>query len=177
MKAVLRCKRFGALRRLDLKGATFDPAGLAALAANPALRGLRWLGLCGLPPQNRRLTPTDFDRFLAKLNLPDLRCLNLRGQAVGARAARRLCEPKFASLRRLLLEDCRLTDPAVTALLTAPSLASLIQLDLTGNRLTTAPELLADRSVLPRLAVCALGGNAIPTPVARRLRRRVGVQL
>lgn len=177
VKALARCKRFGALRRLDLRGAAIDPAGLTALAANPALRGLRWLGLRGLPPHNRGLKPTDFDRFLAKLNLPDLRYLDLSGQAVGARSTRRLTEPKFASLARLLLGGSRLTDPAAAALVTAPSLSNLIQLDLADNNLAAAPELLADRSVLPRLAVCGLGGNAIPAPVARRLRRRVGVQL
>lgn len=176
-KAIARCKRFGELRRLDLAGSAIDPPGLAALAANPALRGLRGLSLRGWPPHNRWLRPTDFERFLTRSDMPDLRHLDLSGQAVGARAARRLGDPKFAPLTRLILEDCRLTDPAVAALLNAPSLASLIQLDLTGNDLATAPELLADRSVLPRLAVCALSGNAIPATTARRLRRRPGVRL
>ncbi len=177
VRAVAGCPRFGELRRLNLADNVIGPTGLSALAANPALRGLRMLNLAGRPAYNRGLTPTNFDRFLSKLDLPDLRHLDLSGRPVGPRAARRLTDPKFGSLTRLGLGDCRLTDPAVTALLRAPALANLIQLELDENRLETAPELLADRTVLPRLASCTLAGNAIPPPVARKLRRRPGVRL
>lgn len=177
VKAVASCKRFGALRKLDLSGNSIGPAGLSALAANPALRGLLVLDLAGHLLHDRSLAPAHFDSFLARLNVPELRHLDLSRRPVGPRAARKLADPKFGSLTRLGLRECRLTDPAVSALLRAPALANLIQLDLDDNRLATAPELLADRTVLPRLASCTLAGNAIPAAVARKLRRRPGVRL
>ena len=109
--------------------------------------------------------------------MPDLRHLELSGRPLGARAARKLTDPRFASLTRLGLNRCRLTDPAVAALVAAPALGTLIQLELNDNRLATGPERLTDRSVLPRLASCTLGGNALPAPLARRLRRRPGVRV
>lgn len=168
---------FGALRHLNLSHNTFSPTGLAALAANPALAGLRSLELAGWPVEGPRLGPGHFDRFLARLDMPDLRHLDLTGRPVGPKAARRLADPKFASLTRLGLRNCRLTGPAVRALLESPSLRGLIQLDLGDNGLTRGPELLTDPSVLPRLASCSLDGNALPTAVARRLRRRPGVRV
>ena len=123
------------------------------------------------------MTPAHFDRFLAKLDLPDLRRLDLSGWPVGAKAARRLTEPQFASLTRLALNKCRLTDPAVKALLAAPTLRNLIQLELDGNGLSVGVEPLADRATLPQLAACSLGGNMVPAPLARKLRRRPGVRV
>jgi hypothetical protein len=168
---------FGALRHLDLSDNGTGPTGLSALAANPALRGLRTLKLAGRAGGAPKLTPAHLERFLAKLDAPELRHLDLGGLPLGPKAARRLAEPKFASLTRLELNDCRLTGPSVKALLESPALNNLIQLDLSDNGLTSGPELLTDRAVLPRLASCSLGGNAIPTAVARRLRRRPGVRV
>jgi hypothetical protein len=177
VKAIASCKRFGELRRLNLEDNTIGPTGLSALAANPALRGLRVLNVAGGHVYNRGLTPTQFDRFLTRLDMPELRHLDLSGRPVGAKAARKLADPKFGSLTRLGLAACRLTDPAFTALVQSPALANLIQFELDGNQLTTAPELLADRSVLPQLASCSLAGNAIPPAVTRKLRRRPGVRM
>ena len=176
VKAVAAGKKFAELRHLNLADAALNPAALAALAANPALRGLRALNLSGHPHHSRGLTPTHFDRFLAKLDMPDLRHLDLSGRPVGPRAARRLTDPKFASLTRLGLKGCKLTDPAVAALVAAPALRDLIELDLRDNRLS-APEALADRSVLPRLASCSLADNPLPAPAVRKLRRRPGVRV
>jgi uncharacterized protein (TIGR02996 family) len=177
MKAVLSCKRFGELRQLNLAGNALGPTCLSAAAANPALRELRALNLSGGSFYNRALTPTHFDRFLSRLNMPELRALNLSGRPVGPRAVRRLTDEKFTSLTRLGLAETGLTDPALAALLSAPALANLIHLELDGNDLSTAPERLADRTVLPQLAACSLSGNAIPAAVARKLRRRPGVRL
>jgi hypothetical protein len=177
VKAVASCKRFGALRKLSLAGNSIGPTGLSALAANPALRGLLVLNLAGHLLHDRALAPTHFDHFLTKLNVPELRRLDLSRRPVGPRAARKLADPKFGSLTRLGLRECKLTDPAASALLRSKALANLIQLELDDNRLSTAPELLADRTVLPRLASCTLAGNAIPPTVARKLRRRPGVRL
>lgn len=177
VKAVASCKRFGELRRLDLEDNTIGPTGLSALAANPALRGLRTLNVAGGHAYSRGLTPTQFDRFLARLDMPDLRHLDLSGRPVGSKAARKLADSKFGSLTQLGLAACKLTDPAFTALVQSPTLANLIEFKLDGNQLTTAPELLADRAVLPRLASCSLAGNALPPAVTRKLRRRPGVRV
>jgi uncharacterized protein (TIGR02996 family) len=177
LKDVVGCRRFAELRHLNVGMNMLAPPVLSALSANPALRRLQVLGLSGGEASSRALTPTAFDRFLAKLNMPELRHLDLSGQPVGARAARRLAEAKFGTLTRLGLRACRVTDPAVAALLAAPSLANLIQLELDDNGLSGSPERLTDRSVLPRLAACTLTGNSIPSPLARRLRRRPGVSV
>jgi uncharacterized protein (TIGR02996 family) len=177
VKALAECKKFDALRHLDLSGNALGPVGLSALGTNPALRGLRALNLAGRPGDNRGLGPAHFERFLARLDAPDLRHLDLSGRPVGPKAVRRLTDPKFAALARLGLKGCKLTDPAVAALVAAQALRRLIQLDLSDNRLTTGPEPLADRSVLPCLASCAITANALPAAVVRKLRRRPGVRL
>jgi uncharacterized protein (TIGR02996 family) len=167
---------FGELRHLNLAENVIGPTGLAALAANPAMSGVRALNLAGREWDGPRLGPGHFDRFLSHLDMPELRHLDLSGRPLGPKA-RRLADPKFASLTRLHLRGCRLTGATVKALLRSPALADLIQLDLRDNDLASGPELLTDRAVLPRLASCSLGGNALPTAAARRLRRRPGVRV
>ena len=178
VKAVAACRAFGELRHLNMADNAVGPTGLTAIVANPALRGLRALDLSSVRYGDQRgLTPAHFDRFLSKLDMPDLRHLSLSARPVGARAARQLADPRFASLTQLGLQGCKLTDAAVAALLAAPALGNLIQLDLGANRLTTGPQALADRAVLPRLAACSLEGNAPPAPLLRKLRRRPGVRV
>lgn len=174
VKTIAACKRFTSLQHLDLSGNTLGPSGLAALAANPALRGLRALELAHLRNYDE-LTPAHFDKFFTKLNMPDLRHLNLSGCPVGATAAKKLASPKFASLTRLALKGCKLSDTAVATLLEAPALRNLIQLDLSDNGLKVGPKKLGDPSVLPNLASCSLAGNPLAAPVARKLRQRPGV--
>ena len=125
----------------------------------------------------RDLKPAHLDRFLAKLNMPDLRHLDLSGRPVGATAVRRLTDPKFSSLTRLRLNDCKLTNASVKSLLASSTLCNLIQLDLESNRLNGGVEQLADRAVLPHLASCSLSANLFPAPLARKLRRRAGVRV
>lgn len=174
-RALLACRAFGALRHLNLNETEIGPSGLAALAANPALRGLRALDL-GTAHRRPELTPTHIESFLARLDAPDLRHLDLSGRRIGPRAARRLADPKFAALTRLDLRECNLNDRALAALAAAPSLSGLIELKLENNAIGAGAEVLADRGVLPRLAACALDGNPVPAAVARRLRRRPGVR-
>ncbi|QJW96875.1 TIGR02996 domain-containing protein [Frigoriglobus tundricola] len=177
VKAIAANQKFRALRHLSLADNALGPTGLTALVGNPALRKLRALDIGGAPHDNRGLSPAHFERFLTRLDMPDLRHLDLSGRPVGSKAARRLTDPRFGSLTRLCLKGCRLTDAAVSALVTAPALANLIQLELSDNRLTTGPERLTDRSVLPRLASCTLSGNPLPPAVTRKLRRRPGVRV
>jgi hypothetical protein len=173
--AILNCRAFGALRHLSLGEAEIGPSGLSALAANPALRGLRAL-LLGTVHRRPALGPSHFEALLTKLDAPDLRHLDLHGRRIGPRAARKLADPKFAALTRLDLRECNLSDRALAALATAPNLGELIELKLDNNALGAGAEVLADRTVLPRLAACSLEGNAIPPAVARKLRRRAGVR-
>ncbi len=174
VKTITACKRFTSLQHLDLSGGALSATGLSALAANPALRGVRALQLA-CPLDYNGLTPAHLDQFLAKLNMPDLRHLDLSGCPVGATAAKKLAAPKFASLRRLALKGCKLSDTAVAALVGAPAMRNLIQLDLNDNGLKVGPKNLGDPSVLPDLASCSLGGNPIAAPVVRKLRVRPGV--
>lgn len=175
LKALTACRRLTGLQHLDLShNSQLGPAALAALAANPALSGLRTLRLTGYGAPSA-LAPAHFDRFLARLSLPELRHLDLSGQPVGPTAARRLAGPQFAPLRRLGLRACRLTDAAVAKLLTAPALQNLIELSLDNNRLTTGPTALGDRAVLPNLAACSLRGNKLSPALTRKLRKRPGV--
>jgi uncharacterized protein (TIGR02996 family) len=173
--ALLNCRAFGALRHLSLGETAIGPSGLAALAANPALRGLRALRL-GTMHRRPELAPSHFEALLTKLDLPDLRHLDLRGRRIGPRAARKLADPKFAALTRLDLRECNLSDRALAVLATAPNLSGLIELRLDNNAIGAGAEVLADRGALPRLAECTLGGNALPPAVARKLRRRAGVR-
>ncbi|MCI0702163.1 MAG: TIGR02996 domain-containing protein [Planctomycetia bacterium] len=178
VKAIASCRKFTELKHLSLAHNPFGPPTLAAITANPALRGLRSLRLEGRSRyDNRGLTPGHFEKFLAKLDMPDLRHLDLSERPVGARAVRLLTDPRFSSLTRLGLRYCKLSDSAVAALIASPTLRNLIELDLRDNKLATGPERLADRSVLPCLASCSLQLNEIDNAIARKLRRRPGVFL
>jgi len=177
MKAITSCKKFHELRHLNLSNLALNAVALRAIASNPALGGLRMLNLSGRRSSSSRLTPTDFDKFLSRLDMPDLRHLDLSGRPVGPRAMRRLTEPKFASLTRLFVNGCKLSNTAIKSLIASPTLRNLIQLELSNNKLSTGVEPLTDRSILPQLASCSLSGNAIPAPLARKLRRRPGVRM
>ncbi|VTU00639.1 Leucine-rich repeat-containing protein typical subtype OS=Herpetosiphon aurantiacus (strain ATCC 23779 / DSM 785) GN=Haur_4051 PE=4 SV=1: LRR_6 [Gemmataceae bacterium] len=164
------------LKHLDLSNNELGAAGLKALAKNPALRGLIELDLAGYSLHTSdRVTPQHFEEFLTRLDLPHLRALSLSGRPIGPTAARALAADKFASLTRLDLGACRVTDPAVRALLESPALHNLVELRLNSNSLKTGPEPLVSRRVLPRLGSCSLENNRIPPELAKRLKRRPGV--
>jgi uncharacterized protein (TIGR02996 family) len=170
-------RKLTALRHLDLSHNTIGATGLRAIARNPALRGLIGLLLGGYVYHRGQLYPEHFQEFLMNLNLPKLRHLALDGRGIGPKAARAFSQAKFASLTRLDLTDCDLTDAAVAALLSASAMQNLIELRLEDNALSSGVEPLTDRGNLPRLGLCSLGTNRIPAPLARRLRRRAGVEL
>ena len=176
--ALARSRKLARLRHLNLNGNTPGAVGLGAIAANPALRGLVTLLLGGgSSDTNRGLTAAALNRFLARLDMPHLRRLDLFGRPIGTAAARELASGKFASLRRLNLGWCKLGDAAVTTLLTAPSLQDLIELDLTDNRLKTGLAPLTDRCVMPHLSACRLHKNRPGAELAKKLARRPGVYL
>ncbi|WP_439622318.1 TIGR02996 domain-containing protein [Gemmata sp.] len=175
---LVRSRALTGLKHLDLSNNEVGTTALHALAKNPALRGLLELDLAGHSLHTGdRVTPQHFEEFLTRLDLPHLRALSLNGRPIGPAAARALAADKFATLTRLDLGACRLTDAAVQALLAAPALQNLVELRLNSNNLRTGPEPLADRRVLPRLGSCSLDDNRVPPELAKRLTRRPGVSV
>jgi hypothetical protein len=97
----------------------------------------------------------------------------LNGLPVGVRGAKVIASsPKFAGLTRLGLGACQLKDGGAVALIAAPQLQNLIDLDLSRNELATGAKGLIDRGVMPRLASCELGGNMLAPDLAAKLNRR-----
>jgi uncharacterized protein (TIGR02996 family) len=173
--AIAGSRKLTALKHLELSHNTPGAAGLRAVAGNPALRGLTTLLLRESYDQSGGFTPTHFHEFLTKLDMPRLRHLDLWNCRIGPRAARLLTGEKFASLTRLNLGHCNLTDAAVSALLAAPTLQNLVELQLSCNDLTSSVEPLADPRTMPRLGSAVLEINRIVQPLAEKLRRRPGM--
>lgn len=173
--AIAGCRALAGLKFLDLSYNTPGPRGLRALAANKSLRGLSSLLLNGSNDRVPGLTPVLFRKFLTKLDMPNLRRLDLSRRPVGSRAARVLASAKFCNLTRLALVQCKLTDGTMAALASAPALQNLIEFDAALNGLNTGVAALADRRVMPRLAAANFSANRIDRDLARRLKRRPGI--
>lgn len=173
--AIAKCPMLSQLKYLNLAANPIDAAGLRAIARSPNLRNLTTLLLRDCSARNGTLPPACFHEFLEKLNLPNLRHLDLSNMLIGSRAARLLTEEKFRKLTRLGLAKCKLTDAAVSTLLHASSLQNLIELRLDNNGLKTGVEPLTDRRMLPRLSMCNLTENPIVPDLSRKLGRRPGV--
>lgn len=174
VSAIASSKRVGNLRHLDLANNSVGARGLNAIATNPALRSLLVLNLSHA--LEGVVSPVHEASFLSRLNMPHLRSLSLRGRRFGAKVARLLTNPKFASLTRLDLGNCRLTDASVKALLEAPALQNLVELRLDGNDLKTGLEPLLDPSVMPRLGACYLHDNKLGGSLEEKLRARPGMK-
>jgi uncharacterized protein (TIGR02996 family) len=170
--AIAGCRKLTGLKHLDMSHNTLGIRGLRAIAANPALRGLISLNLSGDTDDTPRLTPGHFHEFLTKLNMPNLRHLSLANQPVGPKAARLLAGEKFRNLTRLDLSRCQLSNAAVSALLTAPALQNMIELNLEGNGLHEGLRPLADPDTMPRLSVCNVALNRIGADLRKALKRR-----
>jgi uncharacterized protein (TIGR02996 family) len=179
--AIAQSRRLAQLRVLRLGYNAIGGVGLRKIAANPALRGLITLGLGNYgnasAKANHQLTASDFAAFLAELDIPNLRYLDLSGRPVGPRAVQFLTRESFGNLTRLDLSECKLTDTAVSALLTAPTLQNLIELDVSKNGLKDGLSPFTDRRCLPRLAVARVSGNRLSRELERKLARRPGVYL
>jgi hypothetical protein len=176
VKAFAASRELTNLRHLDLGYNSFGVSGLRALARNPALSGLLYLGLGDRHSTRTPLTAEHLREFLATVHMPNLRHLSLARCPLGA-AARLMAGDKFGSLTRLDLNGCGLTEASVAAILTAPSLQNLVELQLANNKLTDGAAPLADRATLPRLARCSLHGNGIPEPLRKKLAKRRGVEV
>jgi hypothetical protein len=173
--AIAGSRRLAGAKYLNLSYNTPWPRGLKALGANPSLRGLTTLLLKGWKDHNRGLTPKNLHHFLTTLDMPNLRHLNLSGRPLGPRAARLLMRGRFASLTRLGLDQCGLSDAATAALVSAPSLQGLIEFDAANNGLKAGAKPLVDRGVMPQLAAANFSANRISPDLVRKLRRRPGI--
>ncbi|HSQ56782.1 MAG TPA: hypothetical protein VLM40_13660, partial [Gemmata sp.] len=173
--AVAGSRKLTALKYLDLSFNQLGSLGLQAIAKNPALHGLRALLLCGSSEDQPRTKSAPIQRFLNTLDMPELRQLSLANQILGSRAAKCLEAEKFHSLTRLDLHNCALGNATVSALLTAPALQNLIELDLDQNGLDRGLKPLAEPGVLPRLSGCDLSRNRITPSLRKRLLRRPGL--
>ncbi len=174
-RAIAGSRKLAELKYLDLSYSSPGSRGLRSIAANPALRGLTTLLLNGTFEDSRGLTPAHFHQFFVDLRMPELRRLELTRRPLGARAARELTREKFRSLTRLGLDQCKLTDIAMEAIVNAPALQNLIELDATQNGLRTGVAALADRRTLPQLSAANFSANRIARDLARTLRRRPGI--
>ena len=86
-----------------------------------------------------------------------------------------LTASKYSSLTRLNLDQCKLTDAAMAALVSAPALQNLIEFDAALNGLKTGVTALTDRRLMPRLSAANFSANRIGRDLARKLKRRPGV--
>ena len=177
MRALAGSPRVAAMRDLGLEYNPLGRGGLMALARSPHLRGLTALRLAhhrGDPPGYK---VTDVGAFLAALDTPNLRYLMLPELPIGTSGARTIAASGMR-LTRLDLEDGRIGDRGLAALVASPHLSGLIDARLSGNRLGAGAAALADRSVWPLLSQCWLSGNPIPRVIAKKLRRaRRGVSV
>jgi hypothetical protein len=175
--SLARSRRLVNLRHLDLRDNGIGGMGLQAIAANPALGGLTslLLGCSNHEFAGRQPTTIDFSAFLSKLDMPELRHLDLAGRQIGQKAAQLLTRETFRNLTRLDLSECKLTDAAVSSLLSAPTLQNLIELHVSKNGLKDGLRPLTDPSVLPRLAAACISGNRLPRDLERKLLRRPGI--
>ncbi len=179
------------VRSLDLSTNAIGDKGVTALAASPAAPGLRVLRLRNNPfgkvglsaftnpafpnlttldlgsTLKRKATAEDVARFLAGLQLPRLKHLDLGGWPVGdAGAAVLASSPGLANLSRLALDHCGIGDAGAKPLFSSPHLRHLIELDLRDNQVATAAGALLDPANLPALAECWLSGNKLPPRLA-----------
>jgi uncharacterized protein (TIGR02996 family) len=177
--SLVRSRRLANLRLLDLRDNGIGGMGLQAIAANPALHRLTalLLGCSNHGFVDRQPTAADFSEFLDKLDMPELRHLDLAGRPVGPKAAQLLTRETYRSLTRLDLSECKLTDTAVSALLSASTLQNLIELHLSKNGLRDSLRPLADPGVLPRLSAATISGNRLPRDLERKLSRRPGIYI
>lgn len=174
---ITSCRQFGQLQHLDLGYNQLGVSSFRNIAHNPALRGLTALRLLNNSYENTHVTPAQIGRFLADLNMPKLRHLDLSGWALSPDAVKPLTDEKYTSLTRLELARCQLTKTATRVLLKAPTLQNLIELNLADNPVKSALKLLTDRRTLPQLSRCTITARHLPADLIRKLKRRPGVIL
>jgi uncharacterized protein (TIGR02996 family) len=178
VQALAASAKLAGLKHLDLSFSPVGRGGLMALARSPRLRGLRSLSLFGCNQPKAPLAAADVLKFLAALDAPELRHLDLARLPVGTRGARALAAGGlFANLTRLNLSECGLREGGARAIVESDALPHLTWLDLSDNAAGKGVSKLADPRVHPRLGHADVSRNRIPAPVLARLRKRPGVRL
>lgn len=176
VKALAASPKLADLRGLDVTYSRVGPEGFAALGRSKNFRRLVHLDLGAFSDERGKVKASDVAGFLAALDAPQLRRLDLSGYPVDAAGAKALAtRPEFGSLRRLRLQECGIGNAGLAAPAASPHLRELVVLDLWANRLTDAAPLL-DPATFPRLAECRLNGNPIPAALAAALAARRGVE-
>jgi uncharacterized protein (TIGR02996 family) len=187
-----RCPWFEQLLSLDVSSHQIGDKGVLALATHPVAVTIRRLylgdnafgkkGLLAFGTRfpnlttlhlgsylKRRATEADVAEFLAKVELPGLRALDLMNWPVGPSGAKALAaNPAFASLSRLGLCDCKIGDAGVKVLLASPHLGNLRSLNLENNGVTKAAEGFLKAGALPGLRYLDLQDNKLPKAVRAR---------
>jgi uncharacterized protein (TIGR02996 family) len=158
------------LRVLRLGDNAFAKTGLEAIANPGAFQALTTLDIGSY--LKRKGTAADLSRFVASLQLPCLRHLNLKGWPLGDAGAKALAaNAALAGLTRLDLSSCRIGDEGARALVASPHLQNLVELQMNYNAIKTGADDLADPKVMPRLGVLWLSSNRIPEKLAAKFKR------
>ncbi len=195
--ALLKAKWFGRLRVLNLSENAVGDKSLKALAAHPVAKTLRVLklgdnplgrgGLAALATPGafpalstlnlhsnyvRKIKPKELAAWIASLQLPNLRHLDLGGWPLGNDGAKALAaNPAFAGLTRLNVESCKIGDPGAQAIFASPHLQNLIELEMSYNSVKNGADTIKKKTVMPRLGTCWMSGNRIPKRTADKLER------
>jgi hypothetical protein len=156
------------LRVLRLGDNKFGEGGLAAIARPGAFPNLTTLDLNS--SLKRKASAYDVTRFLATLEMPRLRHLDLRGWPVDDSGARAIATyPAFANLTCLNLGYCHIGPKGITALFDSPNLRHLMRLDLDFAKLGNTIEALLNPDVLPNLRRCDVSYGAVSDDLKERI--------
>jgi uncharacterized protein (TIGR02996 family) len=170
IRALAQTTRLPRLRKLDIGLLGFGNYGMARLADGPALASLRSLSLLG-----GEFGKAGIEALARAAWLPGLVELDVFDFPTGGAGLKALAKAPLTGLRRLRMVKSKLADSAIFALLDAPWLASLLELDLGNNSITSkAAKAMAEAPQLDGLLRLSLRENKFSARVAEQLRERFG---
>ena len=165
VRPLAACAGLKNLTLLNLRSNSIHSAGARALAESPHLTGLTELHLSYNP-----IGEEGFRALAGSPNLSRLTVLTLGYISAGPAAEALFASLHLGELRRLDLQQNRLTDRAAEALAACPRLHRLERLDLYGNQIgETGVRALANSPYLKRLKYLQLGSNQVGDAGARAL--------
>jgi uncharacterized protein (TIGR02996 family) len=175
LQALAASPRLAGLKHLNLASNPVGRGGLLALARSKSLRGLRALSLDQCHTQKAPVDAATVAGFLAAVEMPELRHLNLGGLPVGVRGGQALGGGRFANLTRLQAGNCRLRENGARAIVESAHLPNLAVLVLSDNSAGKGVTKLSAATTFPRLAIANVMSNRVPAWTVSRLRKRPGV--